>query len=170
MVLGSPEGEPKVFARAFMPLRSLRPSGSCPDTAARPISCRPRGEGLPLPTSTPTCRRETHPQPAFFIALHATISPADCSFETGLVLRGKEGRHCAGVQSAASPRLRDLQCRKPSTSRKGAEDEHPTTREVIHFPKLSAQNEIRPTRFGKPASVRNRLQLWLATQSTYRRC
>jgi len=54
--------------------------------------------------------------------------------------------------------------------KKGAEDEHPTTREVIHFPKLSAQDEIRPARFGKPASVRNRLRLWLATKFTYRIC
>jgi hypothetical protein len=36
VVLGSPAGEPKVFAWAFMLPRSLPRGGSCPDTAACP--------------------------------------------------------------------------------------------------------------------------------------
>jgi hypothetical protein len=42
LVRGSPEGEPKVFVRAFMPLRSLRRDGSYRDSAACPTSYRPR--------------------------------------------------------------------------------------------------------------------------------
>ena len=51
MVLGSPEGEPKVFAGVFMLLRSLPRGGSCPDTAACPTSCRLRDAVLLLPAS-----------------------------------------------------------------------------------------------------------------------
>src|ERR1700722_9859821 len=61
-----------------MPLRSLPQGGSCPDSDACPTSCRPRGAVLLPPASAPTCHRETHPQHAFFVALHVATVPADC--------------------------------------------------------------------------------------------
>jgi hypothetical protein len=76
VVLGSPEGEPKVFAWAIMLSRSHPRGDSCPDTAACPTSCRRRGAVLPPPTSALTFHPGTHPLPAFFVALHATTSPA----------------------------------------------------------------------------------------------
>jgi len=50
VVLGSPEGQPKVFAGVFMLLPSLPRGGSCPDTAC-PTSCRLRDAVLLLPAS-----------------------------------------------------------------------------------------------------------------------
>jgi hypothetical protein len=63
-----------------MPLRSRPRDGLCPDSDACPTSCRPRRAALLLPTSTQTSHPETHPPSAFFVALHATTSPAGCSF------------------------------------------------------------------------------------------
>src|SRR5208283_178241 len=100
VVLGSPEGEPKVFVVAFMPLRSLPRGGSCPDTAACPTSCRLRGAVLPPPTSALISHPGTHPLPAFVVALHATTSPAGCSFANFASVR-------VGTRSStASPRSR----------------------------------------------------------------
>src|SRR5580698_8336933 len=56
VVLGSPEGEPKLVSRAFMPLHSLLLDGSYPDSAACPTLCRPHAaaarsqhqRGLPI--------------------------------------------------------------------------------------------------------------------------
>lgn len=76
MVLGFPEGEPRVFVGAIMPLRSLASGGSYPDSAACPTLCLPHGAVLPPPTSTPTSigkrfyRSRSSPQ------LHGPIVPA----------------------------------------------------------------------------------------------
>src|SRR5208283_2732766 len=80
VVLGSPEGEPKVFAGALMLLRSLPTAGSCPGSDACPTSCRPHDAVWPLPASAPTCHREMLQPLAFFAVLLATVSPAGCSF------------------------------------------------------------------------------------------
>src|SRR5271169_51858 len=76
-----------------MPLRSLRPGGSCPDTGVCPTSCRPHGAVWLLPASVPTCHLETLPPLAFSVVLHAEYAPEDCSFaETASARVGKHSR------------------------------------------------------------------------------
>jgi len=75
VVLGSPEGEPKVFVWAVMPLRSFPIGGSCPDTAACPSSCRPRDATWQPPASTPISHPEMLPPLAFFAAPLAAAVP-----------------------------------------------------------------------------------------------
>jgi hypothetical protein len=98
-VLGSPEGEPKVFAGAFMPLRSFAPGGSCPDTAACPNSCRPHAAVLPPPALTLTSHLEMLPRPAFFVALHAATSPAGCWFANSASARVERCSSTASLHS-----------------------------------------------------------------------
>src|SRR5258708_1256923 len=63
-----------------MRLRSLRRDGSCPDSAAYPTSCRPRGAVGPPLASAPTCHQRRHPPRVFFVASHATIVSVGCLF------------------------------------------------------------------------------------------
>jgi hypothetical protein len=106
VVLGSPEGPPKVFAGVFMLLRSLQRGGSCPDSGVCPTLCRPRDAVLLPPASAPTCHQETHPPPAFFVALHAASVPAGCSFV------GTASAHLGTHSGTASRRFRSTPARR----------------------------------------------------------
>src|ERR1700692_3219060 len=103
LVLGSPEGEPKVFVWAFMPLRSLLRGGSCPGSGAYPTSCRLRGVVLLLPASALTCRREMRPPPAFFVALRAAIVPVGCSSAGTASARVETCSSTASLRSRPAP-------------------------------------------------------------------
>jgi hypothetical protein len=50
-------GEAKVLVLAIMPLRSLLPSGLCPESGECPTSCQPHGAIAPRPAS----RQTSHP-------------------------------------------------------------------------------------------------------------
>ena len=83
----------------FMPLRSLPQGGSCPDSDACPTSCRPRGAVLLPPASAPTCHRETHPQPAFSVALHVATVLADCWSANSASARAETHSSTASLRS-----------------------------------------------------------------------
>jgi len=101
-----PRGEPKLFALTFMPLRSLRPGGSCPDSGACPTSCRRRGAVWLPPASAPTCHRGTLLPLAFFVALRAASVPAGYSFASTASARAGTRSSTGSPRSRPAPVLR----------------------------------------------------------------
>ena len=96
VMLGSLEGEPKCFAWAFVPLRSLPPSGSCPCSAACPIWCRPH---------------------AFFVALRVAAAPAGCWFVSSANARLETRSSTAFRRSPPVPMRRHRPASSLSASR-----------------------------------------------------
>src|SRR5215472_8856020 len=101
-----PEGEPKVVAGVFMPLRSLPPNDSYPCSGACPTSSPPRSAIAPRPASAPICHRETRLRLAFFAGLPAAVVLEDYSFA------GSASARSENHSSTASLRSRPLQSRR----------------------------------------------------------
>src|SRR6516164_8633426 len=116
-MLGSPEGEPKCFGWAFMPLRSLPPSGSCPCSAACPIWCRPRGADARRPASVRTCHQGTLRPHAFFGALRVAAAPAGCWFVSSANARLETRSSTAFRRSPPVPMRRHRPASSLSASR-----------------------------------------------------
>src|SRR5208283_1806182 len=158
-MLGSPEGEPKVFAWSLMRLRSLRLGGSCPDSAACPTSCRPHGAVWLRPTSALISHPGTHPPLAFFVALHATTVPVGCSFANSANARAGTCSSTASLRSRPAPAPRHPPASSLSVSRPPVPPSGVRRRDLPARESLSASPLLpspcslapRSTRYGKNA-------------------